>query len=51
MSNQGKMIWKYYYIIKIKKSLGYVIVYYIKGKLPWQQLNSISKEEKYSKIK
>ena len=32
------------------EGLGYLLVYMIKGSLPWQGLNGETKEEKYSKI-
>ena len=31
-------------------SIGYMLVYFIKGILPWQGLDGISKEDKYNKI-
>lgn len=33
------------------ESLGYVMLYFLKGKLPWQGLPGKTKEEKYQKIK
>ncbi|CAD8165853.1 unnamed protein product [Paramecium octaurelia] len=33
------------------ESLGYVLVYLAKGKLPWMNLNTTTKSEKYQKIK
>ncbi|CAD8181110.1 unnamed protein product [Paramecium octaurelia] len=49
----------YVYEIKAKEqsrrddieSLGYVLVYLAKGKLPWMNLNTTTKSEKYQKIK
>ncbi len=32
-------------------SLGYIIVYFVKGKLPWQKVKGKTKEEKYNNIK
>ena len=32
------------------ESLGYVIVYLMKGSLPWQGLKAVTKEEKYERI-
>lgn len=32
------------------EALGYVLVYFIKGSLPWQGLKAATKEEKYEKI-
>ena len=32
------------------ESLGYILVYFMKGKLPWQGLKAKNNEEKYSKI-
>jgi serine/threonine protein kinase len=32
------------------ESLGYLMVYFLKGKLPWQGIPASSKEEKYQKI-
>ena len=31
-------------------SIGYMLVYFIKGNLPWQGLDATTKEEKYKKI-
>jgi serine/threonine protein kinase len=33
------------------ESLGYMFIYFLKGGLPWQELDSKTKEEKYAKIK
>lgn len=30
--------------------MGYVLVYFLKGQLPWQGLRAATKEEKYAKI-
>ena len=32
------------------EAAGYVLIYFIKGRLPWQGLNSKTKEERYKKI-
>jgi serine/threonine protein kinase len=32
------------------ESLGYLIIYFLKGKLPWQGIPASTKQEKYSKI-
>ena len=32
------------------ESLAYTLIYFLKGKLPWQNINAITKEEKYQKI-
>ncbi|KAK8791096.1 hypothetical protein WA158_005727 [Blastocystis sp. Blastoise] len=32
------------------ESLGYVFLYFLKGKLPWQGLNAMTKKQKYNKI-
>lgn len=31
-------------------SIGYLLVYFLKGVLPWQGLHGLSAEEKYKKI-
>jgi hypothetical protein len=33
------------------EGLGYVLIYFLKGKLPWQGLPAKTKKEKYDKIK
>lgn len=33
------------------ESIGYVAMYFLKGKLPWQGLKARSKEERYERIK
>ena len=33
------------------EGLGYVMLYFLKGKLPWQGLPAKTKKEKYDKIK
>ena len=33
------------------EAIGYVLMYFLKGKLPWQGLNAKTKAEKYEKIK
>ena len=33
------------------ESLGYVLIYFLKGKLPWQNILIKNKEERYHKIK
>lgn len=33
------------------ESLGYVLIYFLKGKLPWQNIMIKNKEERYNKIK
>lgn len=32
------------------ESLGYVLIYFMRGKLPWQGLNATTKKQKYNKI-
>ena len=32
------------------ESIGYLLIYFLKGKLPWQGINAKTKEEKYIKI-
>ena len=32
-------------------SLGYILIYFLKGRLPWQGLHALTREDKYSKIK
>ena len=32
------------------ESLGYVLLYFMRGKLPWQGLNAATKKRKYNKI-
>jgi len=32
------------------ESIGYILIYFLKGKLPWQRINAKTKEEKYNKI-
>lgn len=33
------------------EALGYLLIYLAKGKLPWQNINAETKDEKYEKIK
>jgi len=33
------------------EALGYVLLYFLRGKLPWYNIQSETKEEKYEKIK
>jgi hypothetical protein len=33
------------------ESIGFVLLYFLKGSLPWQGLNAKTKEEKYKKIR
>jgi len=33
------------------ESLGYIFIYFMNGKLPWQNINAINKKEKFKKIK
>lgn len=32
------------------ESLGYIFLYFLKGKLPWQGMKAETKKEKYAKI-
>ena len=50
MSNLVGMISRYFMLYK-SKGLGYVIIYLAKSKVPWQQIYTNTKEEKYEQIK
>ena len=32
------------------ESIGYILIYFLKGRLPWQRINAKTKKEKYKKI-
>ncbi len=32
------------------ESIGYILIYFLKGRLPWQKINAKTKKEKYKKI-
>ena len=32
------------------ESVGYILIYFLKGKLPWQGINAMTRDEKYKKI-